>query len=165
MRKRPELTMMVGPSHSGKSTWIAKNGRGILVVSPDEIRKDLLGHQYHRPAEGFVWWFAYGMAGITLRQGLDVIVDATSVDAEKREIWVKVAKESGARTKIVYLKTPMEVCLARNASDEVKPIPEMSIRSMAMALEQEPPDKKEVDKLIVVEYNPRREKSKKEKRQ
>jgi len=93
------------------------------------------------------------MVSLTLKQGFDVIVDATSVDLEARTSWVKIAKSCGAMTRIVYLKTPMEVCLARNAKDKVKPIPEVSIRSMSLALEMEPPEKKEVDKLVVVEYS------------
>ena len=160
MNRRPKLTLMLGNSHSGKSTWVEKNKGDACVVCPDTIRKLIFGHQFHRPAEEHVWALTKSMVTILLHQGKSVILDATNLRYEVRRPYWDIAKEFGARTEIVWVRTPVLQCLKRNRTDKVKAIPPQVVANMDVMLEE--PSKEEVDKIRMIWYGKPVRKSRKE---
>lgn len=101
--KKATLTLMCGLPRCGKSTWIKKNKKDAIVVSPDEIRREIFGHQFHQPANKFVFAISEAMATLLLKQGKDVIIDATHMTRKLRSSWYPVVKEAGVSTNIVWV--------------------------------------------------------------
>jgi len=129
--KHPVLTIMCGLPRSGKSTWVEKNKKDEIVVSPDDIRRTIFGHQYHDGAELFVWAFVEGMVRMLLEQGKDVIVDATNSTKSRRVRWIIMARSFDIKMRTIWIQTPLLECLKRNEkSPEDHKVPEDMIRRM-----------------------------------
>jgi predicted kinase len=123
---------MCGLPRSGKSTWIKKNAKDYVVISPDRIRKLIFGHQFHNDAEEFVWAYAKGMAKLLLEQGKNVLIDATNLNYPTRAQWYAIAFTYDTQIKIVWLKTSLKECKDRNAnSPEGEKLPEGVLDRMA----------------------------------
>jgi predicted kinase len=112
--KVTHLVLLCGLPRSGKSTWVKNNKKDAIVVSLDEIRKEIFGHQFHGPSEYFVMGIAKSMVRLLLAQHKSVIVDATNVRRQWRAEWENLAEERSAKCAIICFKTPLEVCLKRN---------------------------------------------------
>jgi len=144
--------MTVGLPRSGKSTWVLKNKGHAAVVCPDEIRLQIFGHQFHKPAEDFIWGIARSMTRMLLAQKFSVILDATSVSCDSRRPWLDMASGLGAGTRIVFVNTPWKVCIARNRRSGEKKVPEDTIRHMASRLDR--PNDSEADEIVIVGEKP-----------
>jgi predicted kinase len=135
----PVLTIMCGLSHSGKSTWIEKHKNSLedIVVSPDEIRRVVFGHQFHQSAEPFIWAFAEGMTRMLLEQGKNVILDATNITYSSRVKWMIIARNYDIKLRIIWISTSLEECLKRNKKGpKNKQIPEDVLRNMSLGFEE-----------------------------
>ena len=109
------LTVMCGFARSGKSTWIEENKKETdVVICPDEIRKEIFGHQFYRPAEGFVWAFAKSMVRILFKQNKDVIIDATNLTEASRKVWYDIASEYDIDVRVIWITTSIEECKKRS---------------------------------------------------
>jgi len=117
---KPTMIMMCGLPKSGKSTYIKKMLSGSIetrpdvIISSDEIRKQMFGHEYFPTIEGIVWTFAYGMAQLLLAQNLDIIVDSINIHVYSRAKWITIARKYQAEVRIVYMTTDAEECVKRN---------------------------------------------------
>ena len=131
--KKPILTIMIGLPRSGKSTWIKKNKKDAVVVSPDEIRAKIFGHQFHSNAEDFIWAFAKAMCRLLLEQGKDVIIDATNINSYSRNVWINIGKQYKAKVRMIWTKTSVQKCLQRNKGE--KSVPKDVILKMAHVFE------------------------------
>ena len=83
----PTLVLLVGIPGSGKSTWINNNKSkwvNTVVVSPDELRKKLLGSVNNQSSNPEIWNHAKSLIIGYLKQGKNVVVDATNTDTPKR---------------------------------------------------------------------------------
>ena len=69
MKSKAKLIIMCGLPRSGKSTWIRKNKGDAVIVSPDEIRSDIFGHQFFKNCEPWVWAMAKSMVRLLMGQG------------------------------------------------------------------------------------------------
>jgi predicted kinase len=82
----PALIMMVGIPGSGKSTWISKNSvENTVVVSPDDIRRELSGNVSDQTQNAKVWFLVKERTSKALRDGKNVILDATNVASKSRK--------------------------------------------------------------------------------
>ena len=136
MKNKPILTIMTGLCRSGKSTWIAKNKKDAVVVSPDEVRSNIFGHQFHSDAEEFIWAITNAMIKLLLDQGKSVIVDATSVNDFSRDKLISIARKRGLKIIIVWIKTSAAECKRRNNKDlDGKKVPDEVIDRMAAHFE------------------------------
>jgi len=136
MKNTPTVTLMCGLPRSGKSTWIRKNKIDEIVISPDEVRAKIFGHQFFANAEGFVWAFAESMVKLLLEQDKSVIIDATNITSASRYKWIKIAESYKAKVKIVFFKTSLKVCLRRNEKSKAgQKLPEKVINNMAIWFE------------------------------
>lgn len=119
----PELILLCGPSASGKSTWIERNGEGARVVSLDDLRAELTGNRSDQSRNGEV----VQLAKERLREGLRAkgrtIWEATSLNREQRTTIIDLALDYGAKTTIVTFLTP-EAELRRRNRDRDHPVPD-----------------------------------------
>jgi len=150
------LTLMCGIPRSGKSSWIKKNKKDAIVVSPDTIRKEIFGHQFYQPANKFVFAVTEAMVSLLLKQDKDVIVDATHMTKQLRSAWYPIVKDLNVKTIMVWVYADkddlknLEICQKRSKDspkDEIVPYDVLK----RMALQFEKPDRfidSWIDKII-----------------
>lgn len=107
------LTLMVGPSGAGKTTWLAGPdavAQGIHpshVLSSDQIRADLCGDFRDQTRNDDVFAALHAAASVRLRHGLPVVVDATNLRRQDRLAVVKLAPEGG-RVRYIVIDRPID---------------------------------------------------------
>ena len=149
MNRIPRLTLMCAIPRSGKSTWIKNNKKeNEVIVSLDEIRKEIFGHQFHAPANPFILAMSSAMVSMLLKQGKDVIVDATHLTHQIRASWYPIIKTYKCRTRLVWVYIDednfinVEKCIERNKnSPDNEKVPDLVITRMALSFE--PPDEED----------------------
>lgn len=102
------LHMTVGLPRSGKSTWARM--QGVPVVNPDSVRFALHGKLWDASREAEVWAHVDLMIrSLFLAGHKQVILDATNVTKDRRDIWVS------SQWAIMHhvFETPKEICIAR----------------------------------------------------
>lgn len=136
------LTLMCGLPRCGKSSWIKKNKKDNIIVSPDVIRKEIFGHQFHQAANKFVFAISEAMVSLLLKQEKNVIVDATHMTVALRSSWYPVTKDLDVVTNVVWVYADpnpsknLEIAIARSkasAPDEI--VPESVLTRMASQFE------------------------------
>ena len=133
---KPVLTLMCGLPRCGKSTWIRKNKGDAVIVCPDDVRSSILGHQFHKNAEDFVWAISKAMVRLLLEQKKDIIIDATNLTSTSRGDWIKIANDYKAHIRIVWIKTSIKKCKERNLkSKKGQKLPSEVIDRMALIFE------------------------------
>lgn len=118
----PELTVLCGPSGSGKSHWIATHRPEAQVISLDELRAEIAGRRSDQTMNGHVLQAAKERLKAALRRGGSIVWDATSLRAEMRGWVLKLGFDYGAHVTLVALQTPVSVLHSRNRKRE-HPIP------------------------------------------
>lgn len=109
------LAITVGLPLSGKSTTARKlKDYGYVIVCPDTIRLSLHGKQYDVDREPEVWHIAQIMVKTLLKQGHDVLVDATNTTRKRRSMWVDMAEQFDQKLLIYIMDTDVETCHKRN---------------------------------------------------
>jgi predicted kinase len=83
------MTITVGPSAAGKSTWSA--AQGMQVVSSDEIRKAISPDGEIPGSQAGIFQSVRASSSRVLATGRDVIVDAMHVEVEHRRRQVESA--------------------------------------------------------------------------
>lgn len=82
---KPKLILPIGISGSGKSTWInSKTDSNTIVVSPDDIRREVNGNVSDQSNMGQVWSLTFDRIVNGLNSGKNVILDATNVKSSDR---------------------------------------------------------------------------------
>lgn len=119
-----KLYTMVGIPGSGKST-IANQIPNAVVISSDAIRKELYGAEEIQGNGKQVFDLVYKRIGEELAKGNDVVFDATNLTPWARKAVFRFPAERIA----VFVNTPLDVCLERNAARERK-VPEEVIYRM-----------------------------------
>lgn len=98
------LILPIGISGSGKSTWINSLPKNeFKLVSPDLIRKRVLGSVSDQSQSANIFDIAYKEAAEKLKNGHTVVFDATNLDTKYRNILIDKLKEmSGVDFKTYY---------------------------------------------------------------
>lgn len=125
-----KLYTMVGLPGAGKSTFTAAH-TDCVVVCPDSIREELYGDAAVQGDGAKVFAIAFNRINAALAAGYDVIFDATNVTHKARKTVFQ--RVPCAEHIAVFVDTPLEVCIARNARRD-RVVPEMVIRGMAAKL-------------------------------
>lgn len=123
--------MMVGLPGSGKS-FTAKTFPNTIIHSSDAIRAELLGDENRQDQQDLVFQTLHERVLNDLASGKNVAYDATNINYKRRMEFlrqVNTMKLLGLRTVCVFLTTPYEECLERNANRE-RSVPESVIRRM-----------------------------------
>jgi len=136
--------VMIGIPASGKSDYIKNElarTQNKCVVCPDAIRAELTGKAGDQSRNTEVWALAYERAEKALRGGKVLVFDATNDKKLDRvgliEFLRSVMGPEGF-IKGVWMQTPLEVCLARNAKRD-RMVPQTSMERMHHALLADPP--------------------------
>jgi predicted kinase len=129
------LTIIVGLPRSGKSTWIGKNKGDAIVLSHDWVREHILGVSYAKSANAIVWTIADATLRILLGQDKNVILDGVNNTRSTRKFYIDIAKEYGAKVKMLVITTPLSVCLARNRMSDTHKLPDEALIHMDKTLE------------------------------
>ncbi|MGY1915425.1 AAA family ATPase [Blastococcus sp. SYSU DS0973] len=104
----PELVVLAGLQGSGKSTWTARTLAGTHTV----VSKDHWPNARRREARQL------RVVADLLAEGRDVVVDNTNPSPDERAPLIALARKAGVPVRAVWIDTPLEVCLARNAARE-----------------------------------------------
>ena len=113
------LYIMVGIPGSGKSTvakrYAADPDTKSIIISSDKIRQELYGDKNCQSHNGKVFELAYKRIKENLKNGLDVIFDATNVTIKERKQAIRAGKEAGVHYTIAIVVTPpREICISRD---------------------------------------------------
>jgi predicted kinase len=118
-KNAPELTITVGVSGCGKSTWakneVYRSKAKIVRLNRDDIRAMLLcGVEYSNSNENIVRNWQMEGARQALQAGRDVIIDDTNCVRNTRQKWEEFAKQVAVRFRIVTFKVDLKDCIARD---------------------------------------------------
>jgi predicted kinase len=97
--------ILCGLVGSGKSTWAnlqVQKDLNLLVINKDGIRKMLYGgYEYRASSEGIIRVIADIICRLCLSRGTSVIIDETNLIREKRDNYLKIAREFQAEAILV----------------------------------------------------------------
>lgn len=108
----PIFTMMIGVSGSGKSTVAAEIAKetGAEIVSSDAIRGEVYGDENCQTNPARVFEIVHQRVQRALREGRDVIMDATNLSCKRRMAFLKTLKSIPCkRTCVVVIATPEDI--------------------------------------------------------
>jgi len=152
-----ELMLMVGIPGSGKSTYIKELAdKGYDVVNPDSIRVELTGNMADQSQNAKVWFTAHQRIIDKLKEGKNVILDATNVDRRGRREIVDRAKREvpGTTVKALVLDVSLETAKERvkkRVKDKGLDIPEEVMTRMYNKFKLNPPSTDEgIDEIEVI---------------
>ena len=146
-----KLLLPIGLPASGKTTLRKTSYKHYSVVSPDEIRLEVLdfsntGKRFDADKEEEVWkrvWIKYDRL---LSEKADIFFDATNTTFKRRYQIVTRARKAGYFIKFFYIKVTLQSVLVRNARRKAF-VPEQVIARMFVELDE--PESWEYDKLIL----------------
>lgn len=119
---------MVGISGSGKSTFAngLKTSLKAVVVETDAIRLEITGNAEDQSQNGRVFGIAKARVDSYLKQGKNVVIDATSLSVKDRRDWVQIGKQNNAEVIAYVVKTDIATAKKRNAA-RTRKVPEWVI--------------------------------------
>ena len=115
-----KLYVLVGLPASGKSTYAKEKLKSeeTIVLSSDELRKELLGNESDQTNNEIVFRTLYARAREYLQNGKNVVIDATNINIKaRRGLLSNFAKMPIERIAIVFA-APFEICIERDKSRE-----------------------------------------------
>jgi len=101
----PELVMLIGIPGSGKSTWISKVNKNnkYMVVSPDDIRRELTGDVSDQSQNAKVWFETKRRVKEALNNGQDVMLDAVMSSSKNRKDFIEDLPPAQLKAKVFYV--------------------------------------------------------------
>ena len=122
-----EVILLCGLPGTGKDTWLKQNHAILPMISLDDIRLEMGIRQTDN--QGAVVQEAQERARMLLRSKQPFIWNATSLTPQLRRKQVQLFENYGARVRIVFLETPWQENLRRNAN-RLQQVPESVIAGM-----------------------------------
>jgi len=123
------LYVLVGLPGSGKSTWLARQGKPAL--SSDELRGLLTGDESDQGNNRLIFAQLRELVRARLVSGCEETwVDSTALTRAERRCWIRLAELHGCAVEAVYFDTPAEVCRARNRARK-RHVPDEAMERMA----------------------------------
>jgi protein phosphatase len=132
----PELSLiaLVGISGSGKSTFARRYFRSTEVLSSDTFRAMVADDENDQSASKDAFEALHHVAGIRLRAGRRVVVDATNVQQHARTELVKLAREHDVLPVAIVLDTPEPVAWERTRARQDRDFGRQVLRSQQQNL-------------------------------
>lgn len=141
-KSSPKLIVLRGLPASGKTTLAREmlgHDSGAIRVNKDLIR-DMLFFGYDPETEPYVKWIETEVARLMLEEGFSVVVDDTNLKDIDIATWQTFAERHRfSPPKIVNIKTPVALCIKRDAKRE-SPVGAERIREMATDTSMEAQD-------------------------
>jgi protein phosphatase len=142
------LIIYSGISGSGKSTHSKKTGISTAVrLSSDELRAVIGKDENDQAVSGKVFQTMEYMTDYFLKEGRDVVIDATMVNAKARAPFVAIARKHKHKVKVIVMSTLIEEAKKRNANRDRK-VPVFVIQAQANRFEL--PTSEEVDEIEII---------------
>lgn len=110
--------MLVGLPASGKTTLAYT--MGATVRSSDELRSSLLGDIDDQSHNKEIFDLLHSLIKADIFNGVDVVYDATNIYSYYRREFLKSLSLLPCKKVCIYLDTPYNECLSRNAKRERK---------------------------------------------
>ena len=134
-KERPTFYVMVGVPGSGKSTTIKKiqkSDQNVVVVCPDEYRKQLGKSYNYFKEEGKIWnQLCPTDIKQSLSNGKSVIFDATNVAIKRRKSILQWVSKLDVEKVSVVVEVPLPIALRQNQMrDPDKIVPDHVIKNM-----------------------------------
>lgn len=129
---RCTVTMLSGLPGAGKDTWLARQRKGLPVVSLDAVREEL--DVSSTDNQGQVIQAAREQCREHLRIHRDFAFNATNLTVLMRKRWIDLFADYHARVEIVYLEPPIATILKQNKEREAS-VPESVIRRLISKIE------------------------------
>lgn len=129
--RKPRLTLLCGLSASGKSqyieniTWIKEDIREedkSVVLSTDNLRKEICGSVEDQSMNGIVFQKFHNLIRSNLKNGIDVVAEATNITMKSRRSILNVIKGIDCEKVCVVIVKPIGECKKDNI-DREHPVP------------------------------------------
>ncbi|SDY42297.1 polynucleotide 3'-phosphatase /polynucleotide 5'-hydroxyl-kinase /polynucleotide 2',3'-cyclic phosphate phosphodiesterase [Micromonospora pattaloongensis] len=132
----PELSLiaLVGISGSGKSTFARRYFKPTEVLSSDAFRAMVADDENDQSASKDAFEALHHVAGIRLRAGRRVVVDATNVQQHARAELVKLAREHDVLPVAIVLDTPEPIAWERTQARQDRTFGRQVLRSQQQNL-------------------------------
>lgn len=129
--KENTLFCLVGCPGAGKSFWSQQYclTHNIIRLSSDELRGVLTGDETCQDANKEVFHVIHTMVEYFLKNGQDVLVDATNVSEKARRPLEYIARKCGARVQYFVFERSIEELKTNNQSRE-RTVPDFVIDKM-----------------------------------
>lgn len=139
--ERPRLTVLCGPSHTGKTTFARRLRGAFTIVSSDEMRRHLTGRSRVHRREARVWKVFESKKRRALRKGHDVVLDACHISERAR--WHALQGPNARHRKIcVVFDLPWRVIRQRCLEERKMPLKE--VERMWDAFQRAKPTRREL---------------------
>lgn len=137
-----KVIMGIGIPGSGKTTILKSfaDKYSYTYISPDDLRKKITGDIGNQTKNKEIWEEAYRLVADELSRGNSVVFDATFVNKNERENFIRFAKDRGAlKVEGIFLDVPFEIAKERNLERD-RNVPEHAMDRMERNLREFPPE-------------------------
>ncbi len=143
------LHVLVGSSGSGKSTFCQSyfSGLNIIILSSDTLRGIIGKDESDQSVNSKVFEILKASTALILKQGLSVVIDATSYSRKSRKDFIDLARKYNHNITAYYFDVPADICKKRNSMRDRK-VPDFVIDKQIANMEI--PTKEEIDALHTV---------------
>jgi len=127
-----KINIMIGLPRCGKSTWLLDHKTSEVVVSADELRLIIYKERYNALKDRSMWMVRTAMLKALMGQGIDIIIDETSITKSARRSVIKLAKENGYYVVGTFIESNVDECIKRaeltGQLDLIEPIKDMNTK-------------------------------------
>lgn len=132
--RKSRLTLLCGLSSSGKSQYTGvaaiDRGNGVVTLSTDAIRESVSGHVEDQSQNGEVFQIFHRLIAKYLKNGIDVVAEATNITMKSRRAILNVIKDIDCEKVCVVIVKPIDECRTDNILRE-HPVPDHVINKQA----------------------------------
>lgn len=129
-----KLIIMVGLPGSGKDTIIKKQYKDYIIMSSDELRKELYGYEDQTHNQE-VFTELHRRVKESGKKGLNIIYNATNLNRGRRVGLCNDMKKYFDRIEVVVTIASIETILKRNKTREERHIPEEKLKQMIKSIQ------------------------------
>jgi predicted kinase len=118
------VVLTVGVPGSRKSTLATAlmAQTPFVRINSDSIRKEVTGSEADHTKEGVVWGKFQHQYEKALRTGKAILIDNMNHTRQSRRPLIKAAQEAGYHVKLVFMRTPLDLCIAGNRARAEKEV-------------------------------------------